>query len=349
MQTISFVTAADGARSTTRTRRCTSMRPRSSATTSRRVRDLEAGDRRHRRPRRARPALRLLLRPGHVVRQATAHGQDARASGATRSSAAARAASRSSTSTTRPTSRCAAMDRGAPGIYNIMRRHDPLPRASGCPVAAQAARRQAAAQGCRRGSAPPRRGHRSSTTARRCAARRTRRCSRPSASRHARGEPACLRRSRAKVSRCGSPPCLHSPPSARWPARPSRTRSARSSSQRARARSARDAGRSAQAAAAAPGSEIGRYLKQSINVRDRAAQARGDPAAEGQALDGTSAVRTARDAMNVLIDRQPGASTAARNPERELAKVQSQIDRLVARQSRLWRRWARLVAPDPRG
>ncbi len=84
-------------------------------------------------------------------------------------------------------------------------------------------------------------------------------------------------------------------------------------------------------------SEIGRYLKQSINVT-RPAQRRLEaiPLPKDKRSTARSAVRTARDAMNVLITVSRRIDRGG-NPERELAKVQSQIDRLVARQSRLWR------------
>jgi hypothetical protein len=88
----------------------------------------------------------------------------------------------------------------------------------------------------------------------------------------------------------------------------------------------------------AKASDIGRYLKRSINVA-RPAQRRLEaiPLPKDKRTTARDAVRTARQAMNVMISVSRRIDRGG-NPERELAKVQSQIDTIIARQSRLWKK-----------
>ena len=89
------------------------------------------------RDRGARPALRLALRPWHLLRPRRLPGRGNAASGASRSSAPAPAPSPSSTSRTPPRATVAALERGAPGIYNVVD-DEPAPLSEWLPVYAEA-------------------------------------------------------------------------------------------------------------------------------------------------------------------------------------------------------------------
>ena len=83
------------------------------------------------------PALRVLLRAGHLLRARTATSPSRCAAAASRSSGAATACSRSSTSTTRRRPRSPSLERGAPGVYNVVD-DEPAPLREWLPVYAEA-------------------------------------------------------------------------------------------------------------------------------------------------------------------------------------------------------------------
>ena len=78
----------------------------------------------------------LFYGPGHLLRVGRQHAERC-AGAAFRSSAGRRACSRSSTSTTRPSATVAAVERGAPGIYNVVD-DEPAPLRDWLPVYAEA-------------------------------------------------------------------------------------------------------------------------------------------------------------------------------------------------------------------
>ena len=83
------------------------------------------------------PALRLVLRARHLLSAPAARRPRKCASGATRSSARGRRPSPSSTSRTRPAAVVAALERGAPGVYNVVD-DEPAPLREWLPVFAEA-------------------------------------------------------------------------------------------------------------------------------------------------------------------------------------------------------------------